>query len=281
MSKTLMRGLALLETIDLRGPMTVMELARHSDLDKSIVSRTISALERDGWVARHQTKIELGPRAALLGHTSRVSHAVRRAEPLVHAIAGVTGLLTQAYGLIGTRAVVLASAGGRGVDAQAGLGSEVPLYATAAGKTIAAQLEPGDLERRLPPEPFPDPTPEIRSLTGYPPVAGSVLEDLEEPLEPSPDLATDRAQLEHQLRELRQEGFARDGGELHPQVGCLAIAWPQPGLPAALAAMGPRSEVDSGDELVRTALRTAASVGAEPDDIVASVAGLVRSRAHR
>jgi DNA-binding IclR family transcriptional regulator len=281
MSQTLMRGLALLETIDLRGPMTVMELSRHSGLDKSIVSRTITALERDGWVARHQAKIEVGPRAALLGHTSRASRAVRRAEPLVHAIAGVTGLLTQAYGLIGSRAVVLASAGGRGVDAQAGLGSEVPLYVTAAGKTIAAQLEPSDLGRRLPPEPFPDPTPEIRSLTGFPPVADSLLGNPEESLEPSPDLATDRAQLESQLREMRQAGFAWDNGELHPQVGCMAIAWPQPGLPAALAAMGPRPEIDSGETLIRTALRTAAAVGAEPEDIVASVASLVRSRAGR
>jgi DNA-binding IclR family transcriptional regulator len=281
MSKTLMRGLTLLETIDLRGPMTVMELARDSGLDKSIVSRTVTALERDGWVARHGGKVEVGPRAALLGHTSQASRAVRRAEPLVHAIAGVTGLLTQAYGLIGTHAVVLASAGGRGVNAQAGLGSEVPLYVTAAGKTIAAQLEPGDLARRLPAEPFPDPTPQIRSLTGYPPVADSVLGNPEESLEPSAELAADRAQLERQLRELRQEGFARDNGELHPQVGCLAIAWPQPGLPAALAAMGPRSEVDGGETLIRTALRTAAAVGAEPDDIVASVAGLARSRVAR
>src|SRR5580692_10356787 len=141
MSKTLMRGLTLLEAIDLRGPMTVMELSRDSGLDKSIVSRTVTALEHDGWVARHKGKVEVGPRAALLGHTSQASRAVRRAEPLVHAIAGVTGLLTQAYGLIGSHAVVLASAGGRGVNAQAGLGSEVPLYVTAAGKTIAAQLE--------------------------------------------------------------------------------------------------------------------------------------------
>jgi DNA-binding IclR family transcriptional regulator len=278
MSKTLMRGLALLETIDLRGPMTVMELARDSGVDKSIVSRIVTALERDGWVARHAAKIEVGPRAALLGHTSQASRAVRRAEPLVHAIAGVTGLLTQAYGLIGPRAVVLASAGGRGVDAQAGLGSEVPLYVTAAGKAIAAQLESGELDRRLPPEPFPDPTAAIRGLSGYPPVAESVLGSPEAPLESSLDLATDRAQLERQLRAVREEGFARDNGELHPQVGCLAIAWPQPGLPAALAAMGPRSEIDGGENVVRTALRTAATVGAEPDDVVASIAGMVRSR---
>jgi DNA-binding IclR family transcriptional regulator len=281
MSKTLVRGLTLLETIDLRGPMTVMELSRYSGLDKSIVSRTVSALERDGWVSRHEAKIEVGPRAALLGHTSQASRAVRRAEPLVHAIAGVTGLLTQAYGLVGSHAVVLASAGGRGVDAQAGLGTEVPLFVTAAGKTIASQLEPADLSRRLPAEPFPDPTPELRSLTGYPPIADSVLENPDDPLATSPEVATSRADLEIQLSEICQEGFARDNGELHPLVGCLAVAWPQPGLPSALAAMGPRAEIDSSETLVRTALRTAAAVGAEPDDVVASVAGLVRSRTSR
>src|ERR1700753_3256473 len=105
MSKTLMRGLALLETIDQHGPLTVMELVRDTRIDKSIVSRTLTALEREGWVVRNEGKVELGPRAALLGHSSQAAMAVRRAEPLVHAVAGVTGLLTQAYGLVGSRAL--------------------------------------------------------------------------------------------------------------------------------------------------------------------------------
>ncbi len=279
MSKTLMRGLALLETIDLQGPITVMELVRRSGIDKSIVSRTIAALEREGWVVRSDGKIELGPRAALLGHTSRGAQAVREAEPLVHAVAGVTGLLTQAYGLVGTRAFVLAAAGGRGPATSAGLGSGVPLFATAAGKTIAAQLDPADLARRLPPEPYPDPAPELATLAGFGPIAGAVIAEPREPFDTSTAVARTRSELDPQLGSIRVRGNARDAGELHPQMGCLAVPWPRAGLPAALACMGSPTDIEAAESLVTSALMTAATPGARPEDVVASAAGtLTRTR---
>jgi DNA-binding IclR family transcriptional regulator len=273
MSKTLMRGLVLLETIDLQGPITIMELVRQSGVDKSIVSRTIAALEREGWIVRREAKIELGPRAALLGHSSRGAQAVRDAEPLVHAVAGVTGLLTQAYALVGTRAFVLAAADGRGTATSAGLGSGVPLFATAAGKTIAAQLEGADLARRLPPEPYPDPSPELAALAGFGPIAGAVLAEPREPFETSIAVASRRSQLDSQLEEVRREGIARDAGELHPQMGCLAVPWPRPGLPASLACMGSPAEIEAAEALVKAVLRTAAAAGARPEDVIASAAG--------
>jgi DNA-binding IclR family transcriptional regulator len=276
MSKTLMRGLALLETIDLQGPITVMELSRHSGIDKSIVSRTIAALEREGWIVRHETKIELGPRAALLGHSSQGAQAVRLAEPLVHAVAGVTGLLTQAYGLVGTRAVVLAAAGGRGPSTPVGLGSGVPLFATAAGMTIAAQLESADLARRLPPEPFPDPSPELAELAGYPPIASAILAAQDEPFDTSSSVAKDARELDRQLDEVRRSGIARDTGELHPQMGCMAVPWPQPGLPAALACMGSPADIAAAEQVLQAALTSATAIGARPQDVVASVAEVIR-----
>jgi IclR family transcriptional regulator, pca regulon regulatory protein len=276
MSKTLMRGLALLETIDLHGPIAIMELVRHTGIDKSIVSRTIAALEREGWVVRHEAKVELGPRAALLGHSSLAAQAVRQAEPLVHAIAGVTGLLTQAYGLVGSRALVLAAAGGRGPSTSVGLGSEVPLFATAAGKTVAAQLDADDLARRLPSEPFPDPAAELAKLAGYGPFAGAVM-GTDEPLLPSDTIATSRDQLDRQLADVRRSGFAMDNGELHPRMGCLAVPWPLPGLPSALACMGSPADVTLNETVVKAALRTAASMGSRPEDVVASAAGMFSS----
>ncbi len=278
MSKTLMRGLSLLETIDLRGPLGVMELVRETGIDKSIVSRTISAMEAEGWVVRSESKIELGPRAALLGNSSQGALALRRAEPLVHAVAGVTGLLTQAYGLVGNRAVVLAAAGGRGPSTTVGLGSGVPLFATAAGKTIAAQLDPDDLSRRLPAEPYPDPAPELANLAGYQPIASAVLAEPETPLETSSAVAGTRSQLEAQLDTVRGEGLAKDTGELHPQMGCRAVAWPQPGIPAAIACIGSPAELAGAEAVVLAALRSAAAPGARPEDIVAAVAPVLASR---
>jgi hypothetical protein len=52
MSKTLVRGLELIEDRGLYGPMTISELARRSGVHVSIVSLTVSMLEPEGWVVR-------------------------------------------------------------------------------------------------------------------------------------------------------------------------------------------------------------------------------------
>jgi IclR family transcriptional regulator, acetate operon repressor len=276
MSKTLMRGLGLLETIDLHGPITITELARLSGIDTSIVSRTVSALERDGWIVRNEAKVELGPRAALLGHSSAAALAVRRAEPLVHAVAGATGLLTQAYGLVGTRAAVLAAAGGRGPSTPVGLGTSVPLFATAAGRIVATQLPSAELDRRLPPEPYPDPGPELASLVGFPSLAGALLEQPGDTLAGDSTIATDRGQLDAQLEQIRAAGVAIDSGELHPEMGCMAMPWPRAGIPAAIACMGSPADIVAADTLVRAALAAAISPRATPEEVLAKTAAAIR-----
>src|ERR1700761_1603715 len=106
-----LRGLKLLETIDVYGPLPVTEIAQVTGVDKSWVSRIVTACEPDGWVVRENGRIALGPRAALLAQSTPADELIRRAQPLVEAIAGVTGLLAQAYGLVGSHATVLAAAG--------------------------------------------------------------------------------------------------------------------------------------------------------------------------
>ncbi len=269
MSQTLMRGLSLLESVDMHGPLTITELSRLSGVDISIVSRTISALEGDGWVVRSEGKVELGPRAALLGHTSAGAGVVRRAEPLVHAVAGVTGLLAQAYCLVGTRAVVLAAAGGRGQGTPTGLGVSVPLFATAAGKMVAAQLDSAELTRRLPSEPYPDPAEELARLIGYRPPAGAMLSGPDGPGVSTHAVAQHREQLDRELEGIREAGMASDRGELDPELGCLAVAWSQAGVACALACLGAPAEIAAAETVVRTALLAASAPGARPEDVVA------------
>jgi DNA-binding IclR family transcriptional regulator len=272
MSSTLMRGLSLLEAIDLSGPITVMELARLTNSDKSMVSRTIGALETDGWVVRSAGKVEVGPRAALLGHTSTGAGVLHLAEPLVHAIAGVTGMLTQVYGLVGSRAVVLAAAGGRGPETPTGLAASVPLYATAAGMTVASQLSAEELGARLPAEPFPDPTPELAGLSGFEAIAGAVGIPADAAPPTRVEFPRDREELERRLEPIRSEGIAFDRGEMFPPVGCISLAWRHPALPAAFACMGLWADLAAAEGLIRAAVGAALAPGARPEAVVAAAA---------
>ena len=155
MSKTLLRGLDLIEEVGLHGPLRVSELAQWMGLDVSIVSRTVQALEQDGWLARADRKISVGPRCALLGLSSPAAAVVRQLEPLVRAIAGVTGVATSANALIGHDVMMLASAGTPASDQSDLISSRIPVYVMAAGRAIAAQLSAAQLDAVLPPEPFP------------------------------------------------------------------------------------------------------------------------------
>jgi DNA-binding IclR family transcriptional regulator len=267
-----MRGLGLLEIIDAVGPITVSELARRTGIERSIVSRMVSACERDGWVVRNGRDVALGPRAALLAHSSAAAATVRQAEVLVDALSGVTGLPAQAYGLIGAHAAVLASAGDRGPSPIAGLSANVPLFATAAGLTIAAQLDPDELDRLLPPAPFPDPIADMAERRGWDAVAHKIDAQGIKPAQSPARFPRDRRELARQLDQIRSDGIAIDDGALHPEIGCIAIPWPRAELPAALACMGAPATLEHQRPLTTAVLAAAAAPGARREDIIAAAA---------
>jgi DNA-binding IclR family transcriptional regulator len=277
MSSTLIRGLSLLEAIDLSGPITVMDLVRLTGVDKSMVSRTLRALEGDGWVVRDHGKVEVGPRAALLGHASTGARMLREAEPLVHAVAGVTGMLTQVYGLVGTRAVVLAAAGGRGPETLAGLASSVPLHLTAAGMTVASQLPTEELDPRLPREPYPDPVAEFAGQASFDSIVGAVGVPVDASSPPGVRFARDRAELDRLLDPIRREGIAFDRAEVFPPVGCISLAWTNAALPAAFVCMGLWVELAAAEPLIRASIGAALAPGARPQDIVAAAAATMEA----
>jgi IclR family transcriptional regulator, acetate operon repressor len=274
LSKTLLSRLAMFEVLDTAGPLTISELAHRSGLDTAVVSRTVAACERDGWLIRSDGRVAIGPRATLLGHSGPFAEVIARAALLVHAVAGVTGMLTQAYSLVGSSAVLIAAAPGRGPTIPAGLAARAPLHATAAGLTIAAQLSPHQLDVLLPAEPYPDAAAVIATM------AGTVAEPIFTPVPrgagpAAPQLPRRRADLLARLDTVKQAGLADDSGALDPGIACIAVPWPQPGFPSSLACLGPRDAILAGAPLIREALTLAAQPGSTPQQIITGTAAAI------
>ncbi len=268
MSKTLLRGLELIEEVDRQGSLTIGELARRTGGHVSVVSRTVTACEREGWLTKVDNRVSIGPRSALLGLASPGAQAIRAAEPMVRALAGVTGLSTQAAGLVGREMMILTSFGTDGVNSEFGMVGRVPLYALAAGRAIASQLTPEQLDDALPAEPYPGAAELLTALSRAEPVP-AYLAGLPA-TGPGPTMPRDRAELDRELETTRASGFARDQGELHPAIHCIAVPWPTAGLPAAFACFGTRTELEGSRALAERCLLAATRPGAEPRDVVAA-----------
>lgn len=278
MTKTLLRGLDLIEEVGLHGPLRVTELARRMGVDVTIVSRTVRALEQEGWLARADRKISIGPRCALLGFSSPAGMIVRQAEPLVRAIAGVTGMATSASALIGDEVMALATSGVPATELRDEISSRTPVYVMAAGRAIAAQLPAERLDAILPPEPFPDVEQVIASQAGSAPLTAYLAEH-RSTQQPARSVPATRRELELDLQSIRDSGFARDQGEVDPSIFCIAAPWPTPGLPASFACFGPRDAVTGERQLIEASLRAAAQPGATAQDVIDAAAR--RPHAHR
>jgi DNA-binding IclR family transcriptional regulator len=273
MSKTLLNRLAMFEVLDAQGPLTITDLARRCGLDITVVSRTVSACEPEGWLVREEGKVELGPRCALLAHGSHSARVIAAAEPLAHAIAGVTGLFTHVSALVGSHAVLVAAAEGRGPtdpSVAAGLAAKTPLHATAAGRAIAAQLMSDRLAEVLPAEPYPDAAATIAGLAGT--QAAAMFARPAGDREPLPPLPRTRGELDVELAEIRATGFALDRGALHPAVHCIATAWPQRALVASFSCLGTPRTMAHEAAVIRRVLRAAVRPGATAADVVAAAA---------
>ncbi|MDQ2729351.1 MAG: helix-turn-helix domain-containing protein [Actinomycetota bacterium] len=274
MAGTLMRGFALLELLDSEGPMRVSELARRSGNDKATVSRIVTAGEADGWFLRRDGKVALGLRSTLIGHDSSMRDRIRGAEPLVHAIAGVTGVPTMAIGQIGRSAVVYAHAPAGPLELPITVGARLPLWLTAAGRTILSQLDDATIDAAVPADPFPSADQilgqpfalEFQRL--HPPTAAVTTR-------PAPST---RRQLDDRLAGIRVCGWERDDGEINPGTGCMAVAWAQPGLAASLSCVGSQAQIAAQAHVILAALQAATASGATRDDVVAATAAAIGDR---
>ncbi|BEP14669.1 hypothetical protein acdb102_29800 [Acidothermaceae bacterium B102] len=271
-----MRGLRLLETVDVYGPLSISALARHLSVDKATASRMVASCEPDGWLVRDEDGVRIGPRAALLGQGDRSVEAVRLAESLVHALSGVTGAHAQAVGLVGRHVVVLASAGAQGMLPHYGLSTTFPLWLTAAGKVVASQLPVARLDSLLP-EPFPS-IEEALASVATPAALEAFAESVgltrlgpsAEPAETS--LAADRTELDVQLAQIRRDGVFLDLGELVAEAACVAVPWSRFGMVGALTVIAPRGFIADQRAVIERALRAAGEPSASRASIVAAAA---------
>jgi DNA-binding IclR family transcriptional regulator len=272
MSKTLLRGLELIEEVSLHGPLTVTELARRTGVHVTIASRTVTACERQGWLTKIGGKITVGPRSALIGLASPVNHTVRQAEPIVRAITAICEVATTATGLIGKDVMVLAAAGLAETDLPSGVASRVPVHVMAAGRAIAMQLTSEQLDAVLPDEPFPGAEQVIQSLAGSAQMR-AFLEGHGSTMPPVDSVPRTRVELHAKLDAIRADGFARDRGELHPAVNCIAAPWPSVAVPASLACFATREVIEANGSLIEKCLLAATKPGAGAQDVIRAAAG--------
>jgi IclR family transcriptional regulator, KDG regulon repressor len=186
-----------LQALDLFSPLrpeiSVADVARELDVDRSIASRLLAALETRRYVTqdRQTGRFRLGIRALELGalylqHDRLVAAAVPHLEMLSLRTDGVANVFV----LLDGEAIRLASYPARPMT-----GIRVPTHCTAAGKALLASLPEAEVEQLM----------------------------AQHGMRPStPNSATSLDALRESLEEVRRSGVASDIEERNLGRGCLA-----------------------------------------------------------
>jgi DNA-binding IclR family transcriptional regulator len=146
-TQALARAFAILRVFsDDRSEWALVDVSRSVGLTRTTAFRMLSALEREGMVARNRSSgaWHLGPRAIELGALAQRSNTLHRAAhtELVE-LARVTGETTSLEILVGTDVLVLDEVQGSHKLSPAPIvGSRWPAHATSTGKVLLAALGP-------------------------------------------------------------------------------------------------------------------------------------------
>ena len=157
-TRTLDRGLRVLETIAEAAPVSLSDIARHVDLTPATTFRLLETLRQRDYVLQHeQTGLyELGPKAFQVGaaFTQRLRlHQV--AQPVLARLAEELGDPVTLAIRDGADVIYIDQREGRGIMQMASrIGDRLPIHCTAAGKAMAAWLWEGALRDIVGDDPF-------------------------------------------------------------------------------------------------------------------------------
>ncbi|MEV6171762.1 IclR family transcriptional regulator [Streptomyces sp. NPDC051954] len=199
--KSAARVLEVLELLGADGAkLSLAELAGAMRVPKSSLHAVLRTMEARGWVDvdTRGTRYGLGLKALMTGTAYlEGDDVVSIAGPVLDALAEETGEAVHLTRLSGADVVHLAKRESRhALRMYTPVGHRVPAHATAPGKAMLAQFEPGEVDRRLS---WP-----LARIT--------------------PDTVTDPGELAAQLAEARLRGWAQDDGESSPGVRGVAVA---------------------------------------------------------
>lgn len=198
-TRTLDRGLALLELLSIEREATLSHLARGVGVTPTTASRLLETLKARGLVDYDDETalFSVGMKAFLIGSSViRARRLDRVALPAMRALAEDTGLAVNLGVRDGGSAVYVeqVEAGGA-VRLSQQLGRHMPLHATAIGKVLIAWLWSEALERAMGDSPF-------ARLTDH--------------------TTTERQDLWRDLELVRAQGFATDDQEYEDGLFCIA-----------------------------------------------------------
>jgi IclR family transcriptional regulator, acetate operon repressor len=194
------RGLAVLELIAQRGEARLAELARELGTSRTTMFRVLETLRARGFAehvpASHTYR--LGPGALSLAAHGTRSAITRLAEPVMADLRNATGETINLIGMHGSRLVYEAVLEGRySLRSLPSLGMTVAAHCSALGKAVLAAAPAPLREVLLGPEPF-------QRFTE--------------------NTITTRRELDTELDETRQRGYAIDEEENETGLTCVAAA---------------------------------------------------------
>jgi len=234
------RAIQILQAFSYEEPaLGLSELARRTSLPKSTVHRTLNTLKRNRLIVRLEDgRYAIGIRLFELGSLAYANLGVRSvAQPYIRALTESTGE-TVHLGILDEYEVVSIeqALSPHTLRAEIYIGKRAPLYCTAVGKILAA---------------YQDDT----WIAGY----------LDRPFEKhTPNTITERAALERELREVRENGYAIDNEEHNVGIRCIAVpVFDHSGkVVASLSISGPAVRVrpEKDDEHLAQLAKTATEI---------------------
>jgi IclR family acetate operon transcriptional repressor len=215
----------------------VSELAARLDIPKSTIHNYLSTLVQEEYVVKDGSSYYIGIRSLEYGAYARVQNDIYRiAKPEVDELAATTGelanLMIEEHG----RGSYLHRArGDKAVQVEAHVGTRVPLHSTALGKAILAHFPRERVDEIV----------DRRGLTAV-----------------TPNTITDRAALDDELTQIREEGVAFDNGERITGLRCVAtpILSKNDRVLGAISVAGPSNRVRDDrftEDLPKRVLETA------------------------